>query len=144
MLTVKDRLLSKPTTPEITSSSDEWNNVKTVEVEKDSHTKGKIDYYMYCISSTKSTKDCVWQKTLTKNVEVTNSGTSYIYFKAVDDKGQESLPSLPCVVNIDTEAPSIINITKEVTESSIALTVTASDDESGVDKYYFKLEDGEY
>jgi hypothetical protein len=144
MLTVKDRLLSKPTTPEITSSSDEWNNVKTVEVEKDSHTKGKIDYYMYCISSTKSTKDCVWQKTLTKNVEVTNSGTSYIYFKAVDDKGQESLPSLPCVVNIDIEAPMIINITKIVTETTIKLNVTAEDTESGIDKYYYKLGDNPY
>ena len=144
MLTVKDRLLSRPTTPEITSSSDEWNNVKTVEVEKDSHTTGKIEYYMYCISSTESTKDCVWQKTLTKNVEVTNAGTNYIYFKAVDDKGHESSPSKPCVVNIDTEAPMIINVAKTVTETTIKLNVTAEDKESGIEKYYYKIGDNPY
>ena len=144
MLTVKDRLLSKPTTPEITSSSSEWSNIKTVEIEKDAYSIGKIDYYLYCISATNSTSNCNWQVTKTKNVQVTLAGTSYIFFKAVDVNGHESSPSKPCVVNIDSEAPGIINVAKTVTETTIKLNVTAEDLESGIDKYYFKLDDNPY
>ena len=144
MLTVKDRLLSKPTIPEITSSSDEWSNIKTVEIEKDAYSTGKIDYYLYCISATNSTSNCNWQVTKTKNVQVTLAGTSYIFFKAVDVNGHESSPSKPCVVNIDIDAPSIINVAKTVNETTIKLNVTAEDLESGIDKYYFKLDDNPY
>src|SRR5574344_369486 len=134
----------RPTKPILSETTDDWYNAKVVGVEEDSKSNYKIDYYLYCVTTTKNTNSCDWKKTLTKSIEVTNQGINYVYFKAVDEKGNIGDVSDPCIVLIDTVSPEIIDVTKSATTNTIDVEVNATDDGSGIDKYYYKLDDGDY
>ena len=141
---VDDIVLGTPTKPVLTKTSDGWSTTNVVEIEEDSNARNKVDYYLYCIVGEKDPSKCVWKKTKTKNVVVDKEGTNYVYFKAVDKNGKEGKISDPVEVRIDTTGPDILKVNKKATTNSIEVEVEAEDKGSGIDKYFFKLDDGEF
>ena len=131
--------------PIVEKVSDNWEKKVLVKISKDSETNKTIDYYEYCISDKMDMKDCTWEKTLTKSVEVSKTGKHYVSFRAVTSDGEVGSSSVPVLVKIDNGNPKIEKIDKtEITENSISLYVHAIDKESGVNKYYYSLDGKNY
>ena len=142
---VWDIIIGTPTKPVINSGSNGWSKNNIVEIQEDSNARGKIKYYLYCIVDEKDPTKCKWKKTTTKNIVVTEDGKHYVYFRAVDEDGRKGKISDPIEVFVDSTAPEILKVEKEVvSEDSVKVKVEAKDALSGIDKYYFKLENGEY
>ena len=133
-----------PTRPVIKSKSNEWGIKNTVKVEKDSKSKNGIKYYLYCVNQNKNEKECIWKKTYTKNVIITGNGTYYVFFKGVSNDGSISKTSAYEEVKIDGSIPEILDSKLTSTFNEIEAKVVAKDSGSGIDKYYFKLDDGKW
>ena len=127
--------------PIVEKISDKWEKKILVKISKDPETSKKISYYEYCISDKMDTKNCTWEKTLTKSVELSKNGKYYISFRAVFEDNTRSKISTPQLVKIDNANPKIEKVDKlEITENSIKVYVHAVDNESGVNKYYYSLD----
>ena len=137
--------LDKPTSPVIDGGSNEWKKESIIKVVKDAYTKNGLDYYEYCISENKSTKKCNFKKTETKNVKISLTGKYYVTFRAVDKKGNKGNLSNTEVVFIDNQNPVITNvIKKEITTNSIQIEVSAKDEHSGIEGYYYSIDGSTY
>ncbi len=128
--------------PVIKSNSHEWSKNALVSVEKDATMRNKLSYYEYCVSKGKSTLNCNWIKTTTKNAQISLSGKWYVYFRGVDEKNQTSKVSNREYVLVDNDAPVIENLSEKITSTSIKLNVKALDKHSGIDKFYYSIDDG--
>ena len=146
VINVGDLIFDIPTSPKVTNKNvkDEWTNTSVVTIEKDSKTRSGVKYYLYCINKENNSKSCKWNRASSKNIEVTENGTNYVFIKAVNENGKEGKVSDPIIVKIDGKAPEIINIKKTEKETSVKVEVDAKDLESGIDKYYYKIDDKEY
>ena len=146
VINVGDLIFDIPTSPKVTNKNvkDEWTNTSMVTIEKDSKTRSGVKYYLYCINKENNSKSCKWNRASSKNIEVTENGTNYVFIKAVNENGKEGKVSDPIIVKIDGKAPEIINIKKTEKETSVKVEVDAKDLESGIDKYYYKIDDKEY
>lgn len=134
-------IFSKPTAPEITGGSKEWAKKRTIKVIKDAKTKTGIDYYQYCVSTKKSTNDCNWKRTDTKNSVITTNGIKYIYFRAVDKDGNKGFSSDYEITYIDNNAPTITNIeVVSTTSTTLKLKTSAKDYESGISTYSYSMD----
>ena len=103
-----------------------------------------IDHYEYCVSKTKNANECSWERTNTKSFILSKSGTWYVWFKGISKDNDESSLSNRLRVQIDNESPIINNIDRTTTTKSIEVRVNAKDDISGVDKYYYSIDNHEY
>ena len=146
VINVGDLIFDIPTSPKVTNKNvkDEWTNTSMVTIEKDSKTRSGVKYYLYCINKENNSKSCKWNRASSKNIEVTENGINYVFIKAVNENGKEGKVSDPIIVKIDGKAPEIINIKKTEKETSVKVEVDAKDLESGIDKYYYKIDDKEY
>ena len=146
VIDVGDLIFDIPTSPKVTNKDikDEWTNTSRIAIEKDSKTRSGVKYYLYCINKENNSKSCKWNRASSKNIEVTENGTNYVFIKAVNENGKEGKVSDPIIVKIDGKAPEIINIKKTEKETSVKVEVDAKDLESGIDKYYYKIDDKEY
>ncbi len=137
--------LNKPTSPEIEGGSKEWKKESLIKVVKDAYTKNGLDYYEYCINSKESTKECNWEKTETKNVKISVTGKYYVTFRAVDKKGNKGNNSNTEIVYIDNQNPVITSLKeKEITKNSIQIEVSAKDEHSGIEGYYYSIDGNSY
>ena len=137
--------LDKPTSPVIDGGSNDWKKESIIKVVKDAYTKNGLDYYEYCISENKSTKKCDFKKTETKNVKISVTGKYYVTFRAVDKEGKKGNLSNTEVVFIDNQNPVITNvIKKEITTNSIQIEVSAKDEHSGIEGYYYSIDGSTY
>ncbi len=148
ILNVYDFIFDIPSKPEVidtnTKEESEWHSNKTIKIEKDAKARKGIKYYLYCINQDKTTRNCRWKKTYTKNIEVSKSGIHYVYFKGVNEDGIIGKPSDPTVIKIDNEAPIILDLMSKATTSTIKVKIKAEDLESGIDKYYYKIDEGDF
>ena len=103
-----------------------------------------IDHYEYCISKNKNYNECSWEKTYTKSLRVSKSGVWYVWFKGISKDNDESYLSNRLKVQIDNESPIINNIDRTITTKSIEVRVNAKDLLSGVNKYYYSIDNHEY
>ena len=137
--------LDKPTSPVIDGGSNDWKKESIIKVVKDAYTKNGLDYYEYCISENKSTKKCNFKKTETKNVKISLTGKYYVTFRAVDKKGNKGNLSNTEVVFIDNQNPVITNVVeKKITTNSIQVEVSAKDEHSGIEGYYYSIDGSTY
>ena len=137
--------LDKPTSPVIDGGSNEWKKESIIKVVKDAYTKNGLDYYEYCISENKSTKKCDFKKTETKNVKISVTGKYYVTFRAVDKEGKKGNLSNTEVVFIDNQNPVITNVVeKKITTNSIQVEVSAKDEHSGIEGYYYSIDGSTY
>ncbi len=127
--------------PTISASTDAWSKKVLVSVDEDAKANKKIVYYEYCLSRSKDTRDCNWQRTDTKNAEVSMSGTWYVFFRGVTEDGRTGDPSTPVIVKIDNAGPVVNKVNKpKLTGDSITVSVDATDEDSGITKYLFSLD----
>ena len=131
--------------PTITQDDNGWTDSKVVYITDDADFNySSVDYYKYCINKSKSSDSCDWKTTYTKSIRVSTSGTWYVWFKAVSLDNNESANSNRLKVTIDNEAPNIISLEKTVTKRSIEIRVNAKDNLSGINKYYYSIDNQEF
>lgn len=135
-------IVFETTAPIIKSDAHEWSKNSLISVEKDATMKNKLSHYEYCVSKGKSTLNCNWIKTTTKNTQISLSGKWYVYFRGVDEKNQKSKTSNREYALVDNDAPIIEKLSETVTFNSIKLDVKATDLHSGLDKLYYSIDDG--
>ena len=136
--------LINTTAPEIESKTHEWTKTGMVVVTKDAKMIDELKNYEYCVTNKKSTIGCNWQTTETKNAEIVANGKWYVYFRGIDVRGRRSKVSNREYVQVDNENPVIKDIKESVTESEIKVTVEATDRLSGVNSYFYKIDNQEY
>ena len=144
ILDVDDLILGKPLKPRLNKPEGDWSNKTVVKIEKDSITRKELAYYLYCVRQDRKVNKCSWKKTETKNVVVSQSGTNYVWFKGVTEEGKVGKPSKPVVVKIDNEAPEILDVSTKTTSTSVKVKLTVKDEDSGINKYYYKIDDSEF
>ena len=144
ILDIDDLILGIPSEPKIKIPKDKWYQTKVVKIEEDAKSRKKISHYLYCIRQDSKIEKCEWNRTDTKSVEVSKSGINHIWFKGVTEDGTEGKPSKETIVKIDNEAPGEIKVKKTVTETTIKVKVEAKDKETKIEKYYYKIDDGEF
>ncbi len=130
--------------PVIESKTYEWAKSGIVVVTKDAKMIDEVKNYEYCVTKRKTTIICKWKKTETKNVEITKSGVWNVYFRGIDLRGRRSKVSNRDYVKVDNDAPIIEKLKKSVGTKAIKISVKARDEHSGVNTYYYKINDGEY
>ncbi|MCI8347056.1 MAG: hypothetical protein HFJ12_03795, partial [Bacilli bacterium] len=144
ILNVYDFIFDVPSKPEVMDTNPkgemEWHSDKIIKIEKDAKARKGIKYYLYCINQDKTTRNCRWKRTYTKNIEVSKNGIHYVYFKGVNEDGIIGKPSDPTIIKIDNEAPIILDLISKATTSTIKVKVKAEDLGSGIDKYYYKID----
>lgn len=131
--------------PEISSSVNGWSDNNIVYITDDAvFNYSEVDHYKYCISKTRSSSECDWKDTYTKSIRLSNSGTWFVWFKGISINNDESSTSNRLKVQIDNESPSITTIDKVIASRSIEVKLDAKDNLSGVDKYYYSINDSEF
>ena len=130
--------------PKIESKTHEWTKSGIVVVTKDAKMIDEVKNYEYCVTKRKTTIGCKWEKTETKNVEISKSGVWNVYFRGIDLKGRKSKVSNRDYVRVDNDAPIIEKVKSSIGSTTITLNVDARDEHSGVNTYYYKINDGEY
>ena len=130
-------------TPKIAKKGEGWVKEELVYVVKDVDLE-RLDYYEYCISEKKNMKSCEWKATKTKNALVSETGEWYVQFRGVYQDKTKSRKSNKLKVYVDNDAPVVKKVTKETTDSKIHITMSATDKGSGINKYYYKVGDGEW
>ena len=130
--------------PKIESKTHEWTKSGIVVVTKDAKMIDEVKNYEYCVTKRKTTIGCKWEKTETKNVEISKSGVWNVYFRGIDLKGRKSKVSNRDYVRVDNDAPIIEKVKSSIGATTISLNVDARDEHSGVNTYYYKINDGEY
>ena len=124
--------------PVIESKTHEWTKSGIVVVTKDAKMIDEVKKYEYCVTKRKTTIGCKWEKTETKNVEITKSGVWSVYFRGIDLRGRKSKVSNRDYVRVDNDAPIIdgLNINNN------KVVINAYDKHSGINKIYYSF-DGE-
>ena len=130
--------------PKIESKTHEWTKSGIVVVTKDAKMIDEVKNYEYCVTKRKTTIGCKWEKTETKNVEISKSGVWNVYFRGIDLKGRKSKVSNRDYVRVDNDAPIIEKVKSSIGTNAIILNVEARDEHSGVNTYYYKINDREY
>ena len=131
--------------PYIEQSNEDWNKSTIVYVKDDAHfNDNKIDYYKYCISRSRVSTTCDFKDTYTKSIEISESGTWFVWFKGVAEDGDESALSNRLKVTVDNESPIITTIDKTISTRSIEVKVDAKDSLSGINKYLYSIDNQEY
>jgi len=136
--------IDTPTRPEIDGGSREWSKKQVIKVVKDAKSYSGINYYEYCVSSDKDFSDCEWKKTETKNMVSSTTGKYFVVFRGVSNNGKVGSNSNIEETWIDNEGPTITKLSIDNTKKGIKVSVGAEDIHSGVDSYYYKLDNGEY
>ena len=136
--------LINTTAPVIESKTHEWTKTGMVVVTKDAKMIDELKNYEYCVTNKKSTIGCNWQITETKNAEIVASGKWYVYFRGIDVRGRRSKVSNREYVNVDNENPVVKKIKEKETENTIKVTIEATDRLSGVNSYFYKIDNQEY
>jgi len=136
--------IDTPTRPVIDGGSTEWSKKQVVKVVKDAKSYSGIDYYEYCVSSDKDFSDCEWKKTQNKNMISLTTGKYYVIFRAVSKNGEKGKNSNIEETWIDNEVPTIPELKIDNTKDGVKVSISAEDIHSGVDSYYYKLDNGEY
>ena len=131
-------------TPVIESKTHEWTKTGMVVVTKDAKMIDELKNYEYCVTNKKSTIGCNWQITETKNAEIVASGKWYVYFRGIDVRGRRSKVSNREYVQVDNENPVVKKIKETETENTIKVTIEATDRLSGVNSYFYKIDNQEY
>ena len=144
ILDIDDLILGIPSEPKIKIPKDKWYQTKVVKIEEDAKSRKKISHYLYCIRQDSNIEKCEWNRTDTKSIEVSTNGINHIWFKGVTEDGTEGKPSKETIVKIDNEAPEEIKVKKTVTETTIKVKVEVKDKETKIEKYYYKIEDGDF
>lgn len=131
--------------PQIDVDNKGFNTSSIIYVKDDADFNySKIDHYEYCINKSKNYNECTWNKTYTKSIKVSKSGIWYVWFKGISEDNDESALSNRLKVSIDNEAPIINDIDRTITTRSIEIRVNAKDTISGIDKYYYSIDNREY
>ena len=136
--------LINTTSPVVESKTHEWTKTGMVVVTKDAKMIDELKNYEYCVTNKKSTIGCNWQITETKNAEIIASGKWYVYFRGIDVRGRRSKVSNREYVNVDNENPVVKKIKEKETENTIKVTIEATDRLSGVNSYFYKIDNQEY
>ena len=136
--------LINTTAPVVESKTHEWAKTGMVVVTKDAKMIDELKNYEYCVTNKKSTIGCNWQITETKNAEIVASGEWYVYFRGIDVRGRRSKVSNREYVNVDNENPVVKKIKEKETENTIKVTIEATDRLSGVNSYFYKIDNQEY
>ena len=136
--------LINTTSPVVESKTHEWTKTGMVVVTKDAKMIDELKNYEYCVTNKKSTIGCNWQITETKNAEIVASGKWYVYFRGIDVRGRRSKVSNREYVNVDNENPVVKKIKEKETENTIKVTTEATDRLSGVNSYFYKIDNQEY
>ena len=144
ILDIDDLILGIPSEPKVKIPKDKWYQTKVVKIEEDAKSRKKISHYLYCIRQDSNIEKCEWNRTDTKSIEVSTNGINHIWFKGVTEDGKEGKPSKETIVKIDNEAPEEIKVKKTVTETTIKVKVEVKDKETKIEKYYYKIDDGEF
>ena len=144
ILDIDDLILGTPSEPKVKIPKDKWYQTKVVKIEEDAKSRKKISHYLYCIRQDSNIEKCEWNRTDTKSIEVSTNGINHIWFKGVTEDGTEGKPSKETIVKIDNEAPEEIKVKKTVTETTIKVKVEVKDKETKIEKYYYKIEDGDF
>ena len=144
ILDIDDLILGTPSEPKVKIPKDKWYQTKVVKIEEDAKSRKKISHYLYCIRQDSNIEKCEWNRTDTKSIEVSTNGINHIWFKGVTEDGKEGKPSKETIVKIDNEAPEEIKVKKTVTETTIKVKVEVKDKETKIEKYYYKIEDGDF
>ncbi len=133
--------LDTPTKAEIKSSNinDMWGKEAIISINKDSKSYSGIDYYEYCIRDDKDFDKCEWKRTNSKNVIVSNNGEHNVVFRGVSNNGKPGKISDVIVVKIDNESPEL---SFEISDNK--LKINANDKYSGLQSYWYKIDDGKY
>lgn len=142
--TLDNVIMGKPNKPIITKSDNKWHKSKVIRVEKDSTSIKEIDYYLYCIRQDKNKNKCTWKKTFTKNAIVSTTGINYVWFRGVNKNGIKGKISNKSIVKIDNESPKELKATLDSTTNSININVIAKDYESGIENYYYSIDNNPY
>ena len=130
--------------PVIESKTHEWTKSGIVVVTKDAKMIDEVKNYEYCVTKRKTTIGCKWEKTETKNVEITTSGVWNVYFRGIDLRGRKSKVSNRDYVKVDNDAPIVEKVKRSAGTKAIKISVEARDEHSGVNTYYYKINEGEY
>ena len=134
-----------PTAPVISGGSKDWAKQRIIRVVENAHSYYGIDYYEYCITKEKNSKNCTFYRTDTKNTVVSKTGKYYIYFRGVSKKGTKGSLSNREVAYIDNNNPELKKLlVEEVKEDSAKVRIFAKDQESGIKGYYYKLDNGNW
>ena len=136
--------LINTTSPVVESKTHEWTKTGMVVVTKDAKMIDELKNYEYCVTNKKSTIGCNWQITETKNAEIVASGKWYVYFRGIDVRGRRSKVSNREYVKVDNENPVVKKIKEKETENTIKVTIEATDRLSGVNSYFYKIDNQEY
>ena len=136
--------VDKPTSPVITGGSKEYAKERVISIKKDALSYSGISHYEYCILRSKDFEKCNWKTTDTKNAKIYGNGKFYIVFRGISKNNKKGSLSNVEEVYMDNEAPIFKNIKLIEENKSIKVEVTAEDKLSGIDKYYYKLENGKY
>ena len=136
--------LINTTSPVVESKTHEWTKTGMVVITKDAKMIDELKNYEYCVTNKKSTIGCNWQITETKNAEIVASGKWYVYFRGIDVRGRRSKVSNREYVNVDNENPVVKKIKETETENTIKVTIEAADRLSGVNSYFYKIDNQEY
>ena len=136
--------LINTTSPVVESKTHEWTKTGMVVVTKDAKMIDELKNYEYCVTNKKSTIGCNWQITETKNAEIIASGKWYVYFRGIDVRGRRSKVSNREYVKVDNENPVVKKIKETETENTIKVTIEATDRLSGVNSYFYKIDNQEY
>ena len=129
--------------PLIESKEDGWVKSNIVYVKKDVDVS-ELESYMYCVTENKSSKKCDWKETQEKSIEIAETGKWNVFFKGKYKNGKYSFVSNKEEVLIDNISPMIDSITKSVTANSFNINVKASDKDSGIKNYYYKIGNKDY
>ena len=119
MIDVKDIILDIPTKPTITkkvgNNNEGWTNGSIIQIKKDAKSRSGVKYYLYCVNKERNSNSCEWKKAQSKNIEVKNNGTNYVFIKGVNENGKEGKVSDPIEVKNDKQEPLIIKVKKDAT-----------------------------
>ena len=135
-----------PTEPILTGGSDAWtSSSRTISISAPSTSASGIKNYQYYISTSNiSQENGTWTnlESGVTQVTVSQAGTSYVYFRAINNVGTIGTISTPQTVKIDATGPSASLAVTGKTTKSVSLSATCVDNESGITKYEFSKDNG--
>ena len=130
------------TSPYIVAQKEGWVPSNVVYVSKDAKLDN-IDHYEYCIRQDEKKQSCEWNRTDTKNVEISTTGVWNVWFRAVNDKTSSRVSNM-VTVYIDNDAPVIANVTGTATANSIHLDLDVKDPTSKIRLVEYSINGGDY
>ena len=128
--------------PYIVSEKEGWVQSNVVYVSKDA-SLDNIKYYEYFVRQDDKKNLCEWNKTDTKNAEISTTGIWNVWFRAVNDKTTSKLSNM-VTVYIDNDSPIINEVTSTATNNSIHIDLSAKDNTSKIVRVEYNVNDGEF